>query len=71
MQRINHADMVRLMGGHEPPEDKAGRDAYFQEFETRVDPELLGHMQLLAGIAPMAYWDWEFERACAASRARK
>ena len=71
MQRTNHAEMVALMGGHEPPLDKAGRDAYFETFESRVDPEQLGHMQLLAGIGPDAYWAWSFDRACAASRARK
>jgi len=71
MRRTNHAEMVALMGGHEPPQDKAGRDAYFEEFESRLDPELLPHIQLLAGIGPDAYWAWAFERACTASRARK
>lgn len=58
MRRISHEEMVQLMDYNEPPLDKAGRDAYFQEFEERVDPEDLQHMQLLAGWGPASYWAW-------------
>lgn len=59
-------EMLALMDGHPPPENKSQRAAYFAVFEQRVvamyGRRALDDLMLLAGCAPEAYAEFDRQR---------